>query len=62
MSRNNRNKQNTAYELGFRCFNRGALDNPYKHGTYMYKEWQRGFDAAYMHNLAGVSHVSESRV
>ena len=51
-------KQNPAYALGHRCFKKGALDNPYKYGTYMYKEWQRGFDAAYMENLnAGVMHA-----
>jgi hypothetical protein len=50
-------KKNPAYSLGYTCFKRGALDNPYKHGTYMYKEWQRGFDAAYMNNLnTGVMH------
>lgn len=58
----NKRKKNPAYDLGFKCFVRGALDNPYKYGSYMYKEWQRGFDTAYMNNLHGVSHASESRV
>jgi hypothetical protein len=27
--------------------------NPYKEGTYNYKEWERGYDQGYYENLSG---------
>jgi hypothetical protein len=62
MSRKKTNKLNVAYEYGTNCFREGKLDNPYKYGTYMHKEWQRGFDDAFISNLNGVGYVSAARV
>ena len=45
-------KQKDAYTLGKTCFFKGAMDNPFKAGSYFYKEWQRGFDRAYIDNLS----------
>jgi len=49
------NQQTDAYKLGYKCFKQGFMDNPYKYGSYYYKEWQRGFDAAYMTNLIALA-------
>lgn len=41
-----------AFDQGVIAFYKGNLDNPYKPGTYYWKEWHRGFDSAYFSNLA----------
>lgn len=61
MSRKKTNKLNVAYEYGSKCFREGTLDNPYKHGTYMHKEWQRGFNDAFTSNIRGAAYAFEAR-
>lgn len=39
------------YQQGYYAFSRGWLGNQYSPETTAGKEWQRGFDAAYFHNL-----------
>jgi len=40
-----------AYNQGYSAFVKGDLSNPYPSGDYSYKEWERGFNAAYFYNL-----------
>lgn len=40
-----------AYEMGYKAFLIGVLNSPYKVTSVLHKEWQRGFDAAYLQNL-----------
>jgi hypothetical protein len=40
-----------AFDMGYRSFSKGIFDSPYKSGTVLLKEWQRGFDRAYFDNL-----------
>ena len=40
-----------AYKEGYYAFSRGWLDCKYDRSTTKGKEWCRGFDAAYFHNL-----------
>jgi hypothetical protein len=39
------------FKEGYYAFSRGWIKNNYKEGTDKAKEWQRGFDTAYFHNL-----------
>lgn len=45
-----------AYEMGKRAFKKGIFDPPYKPQTVLAKEWQRGFDTAFLHNLKEALH------
>lgn len=40
-----------AFDMGYRAFQRGVFDAPYKEGTVLLKEWHRGFDRGYFDNL-----------
>jgi hypothetical protein len=39
-----------AYDKGYVAFSYGDFTNPYKKDTFEYKEWERGFNAAYFNN------------
>lgn len=39
------------YEDGFWSFKHGVIVNPYNPATLQYREWQRGWNAAYFRNL-----------
>lgn len=43
-----------AYDQGYSAFIKGDLDNPYDPDNYSYKEWERGFNAAYFYNLTRI--------
>jgi hypothetical protein len=45
-----KNQLQVAFEMGHRSFYKGVFDAPYKDGTVLLKEWQRGFDTAYFQN------------
>lgn len=45
-----KNPLQIAFDMGYRAFQRGIFDAPYKDGTVLLKEWHRGFDTAYFHN------------
>jgi len=49
-----RQKMNTglviAYERGKQAFLEGAFNSPFTEGTIKQKEWQRGFDEAFLQN------------
>jgi hypothetical protein len=47
----NKNPLQIAFEMGHRAFLRGVFDAPYKDGTVLLKEWQRGFNQAYFQNI-----------
>ena len=57
--RNKRQKQpqqkQEAYLLGEDCFHKGRLNNPFKRNSFLFREWQRGFDNAYFNNLERVA-------
>lgn len=36
------------FEEGKAAFKKGRLNNPYKSGTWYWKEWQHGQDVAYL--------------
>ena len=38
------------YDKGYTAFSYGDFTNPYKKDTFEYKEWERGFNAAYFNN------------
>jgi hypothetical protein len=38
------------YDKGYKAFFYGDFNNPYKADTFEYKEWERGFNAAYFVN------------
>jgi len=40
-----------AYDMGYRAFLKGVFNSPYKVTSILHKEWQRGFDTAYLQNL-----------
>lgn len=39
-----------AFQMGYKAFFKGVLDSPYKNTSVLHKEWQRGFDTAYIEN------------
>jgi len=39
-----------AYEMGKNAFSRGIFDSPYRQRSILHKEWQRGFDTAFIEN------------
>jgi len=43
-----------AYNQGYGAFIKGNLENPYYPDSYSYKEWERGFNAAYFYNLGRI--------
>ena len=42
------------FEKGVQCFRQGRIKSPYPLNTMQYREWQRGFNFAYMNNLKRV--------
>lgn len=40
-----------AFDMGFRAFFKGVMESPYKRTSVLHKEWQRGFDTAYLQNM-----------
>lgn len=44
-----------AFEMGKRAFYKGIFDAPYKEGTVLLKEWQRGFNHSYFDNQSKLS-------
>jgi hypothetical protein len=50
-----KNPLTIAYEMGKRAFYKGIFDAPYKEGTVLLKEWQRGFDYSYFENQQKLS-------
>ena len=42
------------FEKGVQCFRQGRIKSPYPLNTMQYREWQRGFNSAYMNNLKRV--------
>lgn len=42
------------FEQGRRAFKYGNIDSPYAEGTFMFREWTRGFNAEYFANLERV--------
>lgn len=47
-----KNQLEIAFEMGMKAFRVNNQDSPYKQGTVLFKEWQRGYDRAYFDNLA----------
>lgn len=45
-----KNPLGIAFEMGKRAFYKGVFDAPYKQGTVLLKEWERGFNTAYFEN------------
>lgn len=39
-----------AYEMGKNAFYRGIFDSPYRKNSILNKEWERGFDTAFIEN------------
>jgi hypothetical protein len=37
-----------AYEMGLRAFRKGIMDSPYKRTSVLHKEWERGFNTAFL--------------
>jgi hypothetical protein len=46
------NNYQRAWGEGRASFFRGNFDNPYRRGTLLSKEWERGWNAGYFENLA----------
>ena len=42
------------YERGIRSFRKGKVKSPYPLNTMLHREWQRGFNDAFAHNLKKV--------
>jgi len=42
-----------AFRKGVEAFQRGVFNSPFSSGSLNHKEWQRGFDFAYLSNLDG---------
>ena len=42
------------FEKGVQCFRQCRIKSPYPLNTMQYREWQRGFNSAYMNNLKRV--------
>ena len=51
MATGSKNFLQIAYDMGYKAFCKGYFDSPYKEGTVLLKEWQRGFDTAYFDNI-----------
>lgn len=45
-----KNPLQIAFDMGYRAFQRGVFEAPYKDGTVLLKEWNRGFNRAYFDN------------
>lgn len=51
-----------AFNKGIEAFQKGVFTSPFSSGSLNHKEWQRGFDAAYVENQKGqTSHVQRIR-
>lgn len=50
-----------AFSMGRYSFYNGVFDCPYKNGSMMEKEWNRGFNTAYFDNLKKVKAREASR-
>lgn len=50
----NENTLGKAFSIGRASFFNGVLDCPYKGGSMLEKEWNRGFNTAYFDNLKRV--------
>ena len=55
-----KNPLQIAFDMGFRAFQRGIFDSPYKEGTVLLKEWHRGFNTAYFTNLDKLTSVTQA--
>ena len=49
------------FERGYLDFKRGKVVNPFHQDTMQYREWERGFNAAYAENLKRVKDNEKSR-
>ena len=49
------------FEKGYKDFKRGRINNPFPEDTMQYREWQRGFDTAYMDQLNRVQEYEQAR-
>jgi hypothetical protein len=49
------------FERGYLDFKRGRVNNPFHSDTMQYREWERGFNAAYFENLKRVKENEKSR-
>ena len=45
-----KNKLQVAFEQGKKAFIKGIFESPYSVNSLNHKEWQRGFDSAYLEN------------
>lgn len=45
------------YQEGYEAFRVGCIDCPFQVNTQKYREWMRGFNAAYADNLKGRKHA-----
>lgn len=45
------------YQEGYEAFRVGYIDCPFQVNTQKYREWMRGFNAAYADNLKGRKHA-----
>lgn len=52
--------QTNAYALGYRAFSNGIIVNPFTLDTHFYREWDRGFNAAYFENLSKTQKIPEA--
>lgn len=46
-----KNQLEIAFEMGMKAFRVNNQDSPYKQGTVLHKEWQRGYDRGYFECL-----------
>jgi hypothetical protein len=51
-----------AFNKGIEAFHKGVFNSPFSSGSLNHKEWQRGFDVAYVENQKGhLSNVQRIR-
>lgn len=49
------------FERGYKDFKRGRTVNPFHQDTMQYREWERGFNTAYMDQLNRVQEYEQAR-
>ena len=49
------------HQRGFKDFYRAKINNPFNSNTMQHREWQRGFNDAFAHNLKKVQKHEQNR-